>query len=166
MPRHLRGARGGCVVLVSAVVLAAGCGRDDGRLPTQPVSGKVTLDGKALPGAEIWLVPADSNAQVKNAKMTVRPAAKSNADGTFAVTSYLAADGAPLGEYAVMVVLEGAQAATEEEGENDTPAEKRPKGKGRRASPLPPKYSNPATSGLSFTVKDGPNTLDLDLKSR
>ena len=160
MPRHLR------VVLLSAVALASGCGRDDGRLPTQPVSGKVSLDGRPLAGAEIWLVPADSNEKVKTAKLTIRPAAKSKADGTFVVTSYHVDDGAPLGEYAVMVVLEGAQAASEEDRENDTPTEKRPKGKGRRASPLPPKYSNPATSGLSFTVKEGPNTLDLDLKSK
>jgi hypothetical protein len=29
---------------------------------------------------------------------------------------------------------------------------------------IPDKFQNPATSGLSFTVKEGPNTIDIELK--
>ncbi len=155
---------GGWVALFGVTTVAlSGC-HDDRTLPTCPVSGKVALDGKPLAGAEIWLVPTDANETVKNAKMTIRPYAKSKADGTFTLTSYFVDDGAPVGEYAVMVVLEGAQANTEEERENDAPAEKG--GRPRRGSRLPAKYTSPTTSGLTFTVKDGPNQLDLDLKSK
>ncbi|MBY0455922.1 MAG: DUF4198 domain-containing protein [Gemmataceae bacterium] len=159
-PRRALGALGLLVVCLAAL----GCG-DNGRLPTRPVSGKVTLDGQPLAGAEVWLVPTDANTAVKTAKITVRPYAKTKADGTFALTSYLPDDGAPDGPYAVMVVLEGAAANTEEERANDTPADPKAARKARRPF-FPRKYTDPTTSGLSFAVGDGPNQLDLDLKSK
>jgi hypothetical protein len=99
--------------------------------------------------------------------MTIRPYAKAKADGTFTVTSYYPDDGAPLGDYAVMVVVSGGRVNTDEDRETDTPAEKQTeKGKGKRLSPFPIKYQSPATSGLSFTVQNGPNQLNLALKSK
>ncbi|MBA4188144.1 MAG: hypothetical protein C0467_09015 [Planctomycetaceae bacterium] len=153
----------GLVALIGICSLT-GCTKEELPLPTQPVTGKVTLDSKPLGGAEIWLVPADSNDKVKNAKMTVRPYAKTKVDGTFIINSYLTDDGAPLGEYRVMVVVEGGQANTQEEREDDMPAAPKPKGKRRPA--IPAKYSDPTTSGLTFTVKEGPNELVLELKSK
>ena len=159
--------RGITTWIVAAIVglfAVAGCG-NDGRLPTRPVTGKVTLDGNPLANAEIWLVPITE--EVKNAKMTIRPYAKSAPDGTFTVTSYFVDDGARLGEYAVMVVAAGGAPAAEEDRENDTPPEKKTeKGKNKRLSPLPVKYKDPTTSGLAFTVKDGPNELNLELKTK
>lgn len=146
------------------LVLALGCGSEREVLATHPVTGKVTLDGKPLSGAEIWLVPTDANEKVKNVKFTVRPYAKSKSDGTFVVTSYLTDDGAPAGDYAVMVVVEGGQANSQEEREDDMPAA--PKPKGRRRSPVPAKYSDPTTSGLAFKVVEGANELVLELKSK
>ena len=122
-----------CVLLVvSASGLLAGCA-GDGTLPTAPVSGKVTFDGKPLAHAEIWMVPRTE--AVKNAKMTIRPYAKTDADGAFTVTSYYVDDGAPLGEYAIMVVPAGSRANTEEELATDMPSEK--KGKARRSILVP-----------------------------
>jgi hypothetical protein len=161
--QHQHTAIGWAAAAVFTLGCMTGCGPDDGSLPTRPVSGKVTLDGKPVGGAEIWLVPADSNATVKNAKLTIRPYAKTKADGTFVITSYYVDDGAPLGDYTIMVIVEGA-ADSEEARENDTPTER--KGKGKRGISFPAKYRNPATSGLTVTVKDGPNTLDLELKSK
>ncbi|MBY0457927.1 MAG: hypothetical protein K2V38_11355 [Gemmataceae bacterium] len=114
-----------------------------------------------MAGAEIWLVPTEANQQVKNAKITVRPYAKTKEDGTFVLTSYLPDDGAPIGEYSVMVMP--ARGAAEEDLENDMPAAKRAAGK---RAPFPAKYTTPKTSGLSVTVKSGDNVLDLDLKSK
>jgi hypothetical protein len=150
---------------VLGLILAIGCSSSEREiLPTHPVTGKVTFDGKPLSGAEIWLVPTAANEAVKNAKFTIRPYAKSKSDGTFVVNSYLTDDGAPLGDYAVMVVVEGGQANTEEERENDMPGAPKPKGKRRPA--IPAKFSDPTTSGLTFKVNEGPNELVLDLKSK
>jgi hypothetical protein len=149
------------LVVVLGLAALTGC-RGDGRLPTAPVTGKITFDGKPLANAEIWLVPVSE--EVKNAKTTIRPYAKTKADGTFIVTSYLVDDGAPLGEYALMVLPAESRADTEANRATDTPSEK--KGKDRRPASFSVKYKDPTTSGLSFTVNVGPNELILDLKSK
>jgi hypothetical protein len=151
----------GVLALLLGLTAISGCG-SDGRLPTAPVAGKITFDGKPLANAEIWLVPRSD--EVKNAKVTIRPYAKTRPDGTLTVTSYLVDDGAPLGEYAIMIVPPGSRTNTDEERANDAPSEAK-----RRERPLasfPAKYRDPTTSGLTFTVKGGPNQLVLDLKSK
>jgi hypothetical protein len=141
---------------------AAGCGDGSPKpLPTHPVGGKVTLDGRPLAGAEIWLVPTSEG--VRDAAITIRPYARSGPDGAFAVTSYLENDGAPAGEYAVMVVPAGRPARADDED----PEQPRPGGKGGpRPPPFPAKYKSPKLSGLTATVRAGPNQIDLDLKSK
>jgi hypothetical protein len=148
-----------------------GCGTQEGRLSTRPVTGKAALDGKPLAGAEIWLVP--KSPEVANAKMTVRPYAKTGADGTFKLTSYVADDGAPIGDYTVIVQKTGGTAdADDPDADPENPPSKgKPKTfaatvAALKNSRLPAKYSNPTTSDLTFTVKDGPNQLDFDLKSK
>jgi hypothetical protein len=138
-----------------------GCGDGD-RLPTAPVTGKVLFDGKPLAKAELWLVPTSE--EVKTAKITIRPYARTNEEGAFTMTSYLVDDGAPLGDYAVMVLPALPMAGTEEELADDMPAEGQPQAK--LATPFPRKYADPTTSGLTFTVKEGNNELNLELKSR
>ncbi len=163
--RRSRGLACWVVALLGACALA-GCGKEDGRLSTQPVTGKVTLDGKSLANAEIWLVPTSED--VKNAKMTVRPAAKSGADGTFTLSSYVSNDGAPVGDYAVMVVKTGMKGESDDEDAEGGGKEKTFAAtvKAMNNSGFPAKYGNPTTSGLTFTVRDGPNQLDLALKSK
>lgn len=114
-----------------------------------------------MAGAEIWLVPQDSNEAVKNAKITIRPYAKTQADGTFTLTSYYIDDGAPAGDYAIMVL--GASGSDNADEEQEAPAVT---GKGRRPRTIPSKYASPTTSGLSFTVHNGPNELIIDLKAK
>ena len=158
------------LVAVLGLCALAGCNGEN-RLPTHPVSGKVMFDGKPLSGAEIWLVPTDANAEVKNAKMTIRPYAKSNADGMFTMTSYVKDDGAPPGEY-VVIVQKAAGGANENDPEADPetprPTKGNPKtGAAQQTPRFPGKFGSPATSGLSFTVKEGQNNqLNLDLKSK
>ncbi len=112
--------------------------------------------------AELWLVPTSE--EVKTAKITIRPYARTNEEGAFTMTSYLVDDGAPLGDYAVMVLPALPMAGTEEELADDMPAEGQPQAK--LATPFPRKYADPTTSGLTFTVKEGNNELNLELKSR
>lgn len=87
-------------ICVLVAVVAAGC--DSG--PASPVKlsrVRGTLhqaDGKPAAGATVTLNPTTG------AKLTATPFAVVGDDGTFAVTSYSAGDGAPPGTYAVTVV--------------------------------------------------------------
>jgi hypothetical protein len=77
---------------VAAVFLATGCGGDKKKLAK--VSGKVTLDGKALDGASVVFNPVDGG----------RPATGvTGADGHFTLTTYTSGDGAQLGEHKVTI---------------------------------------------------------------
>jgi len=73
----------------------------------------------------------------------------------------------------VMVQKAGMAMEADEDPDPETPQPKRGKPKtftetvkALNNSAFPSKYGNPTTSGLTFTVKDGPNQLELDLKSR
>src|SRR5262245_28829477 len=157
----VQNSRRASLVVVFGLAALTGCGGAS-RLQTAPVTGKVTFDGKPLANAEIWLVPTSEN--VKNAKVTIRPYAKTKADGTFRVTSYFVDDGAPVGEYAVMVVPAGSRTDTDEDRAMHRPSEN--KAIERRRGSFLAKYKDPTTSGLTVAVKDAPNQLDLELKSK
>jgi hypothetical protein len=121
---------------VAAVVSAAvvGCTKND-RVPTFPVRGKVTYNGKPLGKASLIFVPNDP-AAVKN----MQPTATTAADGTFKASTYLYADGAPAGGYKVTVHLERTRKAAggDEEGTGQ--------------SAVPAKYTDAATTPLTATV--------------
>jgi hypothetical protein len=118
-----------------------GCGKS--KQPWEvvhPVSGTVNYQGKPLSDARITLIPKDPEIP-----SSVRPTATSGEDGTFIVGTYSTDDGAPAGEYKVIVVrfpvIVTASNATS--GPNN----------------LPPKYSNASTTDLSVTVEAGANEL-------
>jgi hypothetical protein len=149
---------GRTAVVLSAVGMA-GCG--DGRLPVYPVSGTVTLDGKPLAKAEIWLVPKGETAL--KAEPVIRPYAVADSDGNFAPSTYLTSDGAPAGEYGVMVHWAGAPVSSDNQDEQPEHAAN---GKGERPLRFPRRYMNPTNSGLTVTIREEPNRLALDLKSK
>lgn len=66
---------------------------------TQPISGTITHKGKPIGDAELNFFPEE-----KEFPETVRPKAKSTADGRFAVWTYQQGDGAPVGSYKVTVI--------------------------------------------------------------
>lgn len=74
--------------------LALGC---SDRLKTYPVSGEIYVDNKPADGCVIYLIP--TSGLPANAP---RPFAKSEKDGSFTLSSYLANDGAPAGQYTVI----------------------------------------------------------------
>ena len=78
----------------AALLLAlAGC---SGRVRTYPVSGEVYVDGKPAEGAFVFLHP--DGGQPPDAP---RPFAQADAEGRFALSSYVSGDGAAAGEYVV-----------------------------------------------------------------
>ena len=105
-----------------------------------PVEGVVNYQGKPLTDASITLIPQD-----QDFPSTVRPTARTREDGSFVVGTYSTEDGAPAGDYKVVVVRFPVivTASNAVSGPNN----------------LPPKYANPSTTTLTVTVDPGTNEL-------
>jgi hypothetical protein len=126
------------LVTVLGLSFLAGCGKAEGRrLPVFPARGQVQFEGRPTPGAWVFLHPVRADPRTPRARGEV------NEDGTFALTTYHADDGAPAGEYTVTVEW------------------RRVVGRGEdvQIGPnlLPPKYANVNTSGLVVCVAKGAN---------
>src|SRR5438045_4067984 len=98
----------------------------------EPVGGKVTFDGKPLPGGTVTFVTKDGKTSVP---------AKIAEDGTFKAT-------VPTGSYRITV----------------SPVAK--KDDPKKYVPIPAKFGDPDTSGLTYEVKAGAQTFDIELKSK
>jgi serine/threonine-protein phosphatase CPPED1 len=112
--------------------------------PTQPVKGKVYLDGTPAVGATVVF-----QSKSAEARRGVRGDAVVEGDGSFVLSTYGAFDGAPVGDYAVTVTLREPPDLQGKSGPNQ----------------LPEKYASPDTSGLTATVKAGVNEFTFELKT-
>jgi hypothetical protein len=116
-------------------VVAAGCAPK-----TYPVQGKLTwADGS--PAAEL----AGAQVVFESAALKTGARGEVKADGGFLLSTYQADDGVPPGDYQVAVL------------------EHRPSPDGKFLKPpiMDPKFSSFATSGLTATVKSGPNPVTV-----
>ena len=124
-----------------ALVATVGCGPDNRRIPVQPVDGQVIYDGKPAAGVQVYLYP--TNAPMPPA-IPANPHAVTGADGRFKVTTYDADDGAPEGEYMVILFWpKETKENEEEEGDSD-----------RFLG-----WYGPKQSKLKVTVKSGLNSI-------
>lgn len=122
-----------------AAMLVAGCG--EGRLATYPVTGTVLVDGQPAGGAQLIFCPVGGSEELSR----VRPAAETGPDGKFEVTTFDPLDGAPAGEYNVMIRWP-AQPPTQAAGDAERVRRPRDRLRGR--------YFNPETSGITATVNE------------
>ena len=125
---------------VWAAFAAAGCSKDDGRIPVYPVKGKVSVLGQVPEGALVVLYPTPGATNLE-----IRPSGKVKQDGSFELTTYEADDGAPVGDYTATIqwnklVKRGP----------DTVA-------GPNA--VPPKFGSPDTSPWKIKVGAAPTDL-------
>lgn len=163
-------------VLIAMATTIGGCGPSTPK--TYPVSGTVTLDGKALPGATVTFI---SDAASNKAAATT-----TDAQGKYSMSTFKQGDGAVPGSYKITVAKY--QRGAEESPYGDKPpepVEQTPEaisaayGKGYSGPPkgnvakgpkewndVPDKYGDLAQSGLTFTVEAKPNTYDIPLKSK
>ncbi len=119
--------------------LCAGCG--DGRPPLFPVHGQVVFSsGEPVREATIEFVPADASPS---------PRGKTDAEGRFTLGTYESEDGAPAGEYRVLVLhalppraAESVRKLGEEHADH-----------GAQIPLVSLKYASPKTSELTCTVK-------------
>jgi hypothetical protein len=143
-------------LLVGALlVLAAAAGCSDSN-PVYPVRGRVTFEGKALPGGgSISFVPLGDQAG-KTAGGFI------GEDGTYELTTYKEGDGSMPGEFRVVITQ-----VTETEPEATPDGERAPK-PGKVVAPadrIPLIYSDYENSPLRATVeKKSPNEFNFDLK--
>jgi len=139
----------------------AGCQGDSSPFkgPKGTVNGKVTYNGNPLPaGCSIVFMHQEKSL----------PATGSiGADGSYS----LQMGGKPevmAGAYKVSLSPPASAAATGADPSNPEAYKAFMMGKGAKPAeekpPFPKKYQMADTSGLTFTVKEGPNTFDIDLK--
>jgi hypothetical protein len=131
----------------------AGC--DDrpptGSIPVHPVNGQLVYKGKPLADALVTFHPASASEPGP-----IKPTGRTDADGNFRLHSYVGDDGAPAGDYRVSVSV-----ANTSESRNVMIKATR----NANLVSLPPKFADPASSGLTATVRTGENALGtLELK--
>jgi hypothetical protein len=115
------------------------------RKSTQPVQGKVLLDGRPIAGAYV------SFSQQLKGPGPAHADAMTEGDGAFTLSTYTANDGAPAGDYAVTVTWRRPLfTADGKPGPNS----------------LPERYAIAKTSGLQFKVKPGANDFTIELMSK
>jgi len=168
---------GFCVGLSLMFVTIAGCGKGDA-FKVYPTSGKVTYKGEQLENADVvFSMPGNVS---KGEPSTILGMAKTDASGKYSIKSFVGADevlpGAAVGSHTVTLSKfippkgmtdadynKAMEAETNAMNKNGfiTPEQTAP----QRIQFLPPKYTNPTTSGLTAVVAAGsPNEFNFDLK--
>ena len=119
------------------LIALTGCGPDGPKL--SPVKGKVFHGDEPAEGATVVFQPkGDARPSTAPPSGTVR------ADGSFTLRTHPHGEGAPPGEYAVLVTWYPPGSREKENPKNQ----------------LPTKYSDPVRTPFSATVKDGATELE------
>lgn len=158
------------LLVTIGLLVIAGCNSGASFPKTYPVTGKVTVNGKSIEGAMVTFQKEDGK---ENAIGTT------DSKGEFSLSMFQPGDGAVPGQYRISVskLPPGVAAAPTtpppgQLGAAELPADYAPpqdnsKG-GAAAAPkseIPAKFSNDQTSGLRATIIEGPNNINLDLKT-
>ena len=145
LPHTLAPRIAAAILLAVALSLAAGCGRGKG-----DVSGKVTYNGKPLPFGNVQFISPAGNVPGE-----IKP------DGTYSVT------GVPVGLSKIAVNCQDPAYADYMKALSASIKDKnvpKPKGNPEDFDKIPRKYFDPEQSGLTYEVKSGAQTYDIDLK--
>jgi hypothetical protein len=108
--------------------------KKEGEKPVFPVRGQVFVQGNPASGAFVLFVPVNEPAEPKDP----RPRATVEANGSFALSTYGDKDGAPAGDYIVLVTWPGGEESDDK---------------------LQGRYGNAKTSPLKAEVKGAANDL-------
>ncbi|MCA9237439.1 MAG: hypothetical protein KDA44_18320 [Planctomycetales bacterium] len=142
-PSRFPGRFGGLLGLAPAIAIATlltGCSDPAvERVPTYPVSGTLTHQGRPATGAFVTLHPTTPLANAPTPRGSVAP------DGTLRVSTYTANDGAPAGDYVMTVEWY------------------KPTNQGGELIPgpnvIPRKFASPKTSQLRVSVVERENVI-------
>jgi hypothetical protein len=134
----------GCVLLALLCGLGGGCGGSDGRIETFPVKGQVLIKGRPVTNGSIVFTSTDPTATGAIGRL--------DQDGRFSLMTYEPDDGAPAGEYKVVV------RAFENLGTTDDASTVQPK------SLVPRQYTSLETTPLRKTITaQEVNTIDIEI---
>jgi hypothetical protein len=152
----------GLLTTLSVAFALAGCS-SSGQPPTYPVKGTVTMKGQPVTSATVVFVPPEGASYQAATGIT-------DSSGHFELSTFTGDDGAQAGDYNIKVSKFDSREPTKEEQRNYLSYEEEQKlqfGDDLPTPParnlLPPKYNNEATSGFTFTVNKGQNTVELNL---
>ena len=128
---------------IACIVLSLGCSSEKNAVETFPVSGTVLYKNQPAAGAKVLFFFTDVKMQEKRLPM---PQATVNENGSFQVSCFGDADGAPEGEYRIALVWR-------REPKAETKGDFRPPDR------LEGRYADPLRTGLTATVIKGNNIL-------
>lgn len=143
------------LLAVVGMASCVGCGSDGQAGPTGTVRGTVTIEGRAVPaGTTVAFVSDQGHAA----------AAIVDGEGGYQLLVGGSDKRIPVATYEVTVI-----AAEEELSEAEQKAIMGPSAYGRKPSRpaekiIPAKYQNAATSGLTYPVAEGTNSIDIKLE--
>jgi len=152
------------VLAVSAVLIIASCGGDDGLGKRYSVSGKVTYNGNPLEKGDISFVSED----LRNNLGATGPIT----DGSYTLSTGGNDDGAQAGKYKVIITSKEdfhakAKAAFQKESRSDNagfiPREFLSKAEAEAKSLIPPGYGDSRTTTLKAEVEPKSNTINFEL---
>jgi hypothetical protein len=135
------------IVLAMFVLLSVVTACKKSSVKLYPVKGKVLFKGQPAEGAQVVFRPATEDS---SAKPQPNPYADVRADGSFTLRTEPYGEGAPAGDYVVMISW-----YTRSDPEDALTSK----------SKLPAKYADPTNPVIKATVKEGENDLQpFDLK--
>jgi hypothetical protein len=154
-----RKASGRCLALLTSTAIIFGCGGDSGKPKLGRVSGTVIYNGKPVTKGIVSFIPISGPGMATGQSA----AGEIGSDGSYQLTTFESGDGAVLGEHRVII-----------QSREDDPALKGggmpiPDKLGRlNIKPptylVPQKYATTETSPLNFTVREGNNRYNIELK--
>ena len=130
------------LLLAIELLMLTSCDSESDRVPVFPVRGELFFDGQPAEGALVIFHPV-----APPEPRTTNPNGRVQADGSFQLTTYESADGAPVGDYVVTVFW-----PEPPKSPIDHPA----MGPDRLGN----RYINPETSTMQVTVNEGENILE------
>jgi hypothetical protein len=153
--------RGRCLALVATAALAFvfGCGGDPNKPKLGRVSGKVTYNGKPVTEGVVSFVPDSGPGSQTGQSAT----GEIGPDGSYTLTTFENNDGAVLGEHKVLVQAREEDPALKGGGMPIPDAQGNFKIKPPKYL-VPKKYETADQTPLRYTVKEGSNTYDIELK--
>lgn len=96
-------------LLTISLMSVIGCGQNEFRHSVFPASGKVTQNGKPVANAIVVFHPSDPKTiRIPEGQQGIEianPTTTTDENGSFRLSTYLAEDGAPVGDYKVTVIL-------------------------------------------------------------
>jgi hypothetical protein len=152
---------GRCLILFTftSAALVIGCAGDPNKPKLGKVSGKVTYKGQPVTKGAVSFVPT-GGAGTQSGQSAL---GEIGPDGSYTLTTFQKGDGAVLGQHTVTVQ------AREENPEIEGKGMPIPDAKGQvkikpAKSLIPEKYATTETSPLRFTIQEGNNVCDIELK--